>query len=288
MDSCGWGGRIAGVKGLGSGGMAERVAAAVELGRDCARRAIEIEFVDRSIALASLSFTALIPLGVVLGTFLPRVERRSFASSLIERFHLDEASAKLVEALFAPASGVESNLSIIGLVLVVISALAFTRALQRVYERAWGLRTLGVRATPAGLKWLGLAILYFVLAAGLRRTAVDTLGPVAALIVAISTGTVIWLVTPAILLSGRVGWRALLPTAVLTGTVMTVVSAASAIYMPESIASSAASYGQVGVAIAIVSWFVVVGFALVVSAAVGVVIAERLGMEAANRELPYR
>lgn len=283
------GGRIASVNWRASRWVSMRVAAAVELGRECARRAIEIEFVDRSIALASLAFTALIPLGVVLGAFLPRVEGRSFANGMVERFNLDDSSAELVQSLFAPASGVESNLSIAGLILVVVSALAFTRALQRVYERAWGLRTLGVRATPAGLKWLGIAILYFVLAAGLRRGAVEALGPVLALVVAITSGTLIWLVTPAILLSGRVSWRSLLPTAILTGTAMAVLGAMSALYMPESIAASAASYGQVGVAIAIVSWFVVVGFALVICAAVGVVIAERLGLEAKEpTEVQYR
>lgn len=262
-----------------SGWISKRVAAALELTRDCIRRAVEIEFVDRSIALASLSFTALIPLGVVLGTFLPSVDGRSFARSLIERFHLDAASAELVEGLFSPATGVESGLSIVGLVLVIISALAFTRALQRVYERAWGLRTLGIRATPAGLKWLALAVLYFSLLAGLRRTAVDALGPVLATVLAIGSASVVWLVTPAILLSGRVGWRSLVPTAILTGIAMSTLSAVSAIYMPESIANSAASYGQVGVAIALVSWFVTSGFVLVVSAAVGAVIAERLGLE---------
>jgi len=44
--------------------------------------------------------------------------------------------------------------------------------------------------------------------------------------------------------------------------------------MPRSISSSAASYGTIGVAIALVSWFVGAGFVLVGCAAVGAVLGE--------------
>lgn len=258
-------------------GIERRGVAVFEFGRECVRRAIEVEFVDRSIALAALTFTALIPLGVVVGSFVPGFEGRSLARLLIDRFDLDASSADLVEGLFAPASTVEGGYSIIGLVLVIVSGLAFSRALQRVYERCWRLRSLGVRATPAGLKWLAAVALYFGVLAGLRGELVDAVGPVFAAVIAISTGTGIWLATPAILLSKRVAWRELLPTALLTALAMSILSAASTIYMPESIASSAASYGQVGVSIAILSWLVTAGFTLVLSAVVGAVVAERFG-----------
>lgn len=251
--------------------------ACFNFGRDCVRRAIEVEFVDRSIALAALTFTALIPLGVVVGSFAPGFEGRTLAEKLIDRFDLDQSSAELVEGLFAPANSIESGYSIVGLILVVVSGLAFSRALQRIYERCWGLRPLGVRATPAGLKWLAAVALYFGVFASLRSELDDALGPITAALLAIVTGTLVWLLTPTILLSKRVGWRELVPTAVVTATAMTILSAASTIYMPESIAKSAASYGQVGVSIAILSWLVTAGFTLVLSAVVGAVVAERLG-----------
>jgi membrane protein len=262
--------------------------ACFEFGRDCTRRAIEVEFVDRSIALAALTFTALIPLGVVIGSFVPGFEGRSLSSMLIDRFDLDESSAKLVEGLFAPASSIESGYSILGLILVIVSGLAFSRALQRIYEKCWRLRPLGVRATPAGLKWLAAVALYFGILAGLRGELVEAVGPVAAAVFAIAISTLIWLFTPTILLSKRVGWRELLPTAALTGIAMTVLSAASTIYMPESIANSAASYGQIGVAIAILSWLVTAGFTLVLSAVVGAVIAERFGFTGRIEPEPRR
>ena len=57
--------------------------------------------------------------------------------------------------------------------------------------------------------------------------------------------TVVWLVTPYLLLAGRVRYRALLPTALLTAASMCIASAVSVIYMPNAITTSADStFGQ--------------------------------------------
>lgn len=143
-----------------------RLEALVAFVRPCLQRSVELEFVDRAVALASLTFTALIPL------------------------------------------------SIFG---------------------------------------------------GLRSTIIDLSRPLASAIVALVFAAVIWLCIPWVLLSRRVPWRALVPTALAIGGL---------IYMPRSMASSAASYGTIGVAIALVSWFVAAGFDLVGGTAVGAFIAE--------------
>jgi membrane protein len=56
---------------------------------------------------------------------------------------------------------------------------------------------------------------------------------------------------------------------------MTAFSIGSVIYMPEAIAASAGHYGSIGVAIALVSWLVGAGFALVACAGVGAVLGEQ-------------
>jgi membrane protein len=55
---------------------------------------------------------------------------------------------------------------------------------------------------------------------------------------------------------------------------MTALAIGGMIYMPRSIATSASSYGTIGVAIALVTWLVVAGFVLVGCAAVGAVLGE--------------
>jgi membrane protein len=243
--------------------------------RRCLERVVELEFIERSIALASLTFTAMVPVGVVVSSTLPAVDRQSFSDSIVRRFDLDPQTAELVRAAFSAPDAVQSSISVLGILIIVGSALSFTRALQRVYERAWRLPSLGIRATPAGLVWLGGWIAFGAVFAGIRAAIVDTSRPVVSVIAALAFAGVLWLASPWILLSRRIAWRRLVPTALLTAVAMTVLSTASLVYMPRSIAESAASYGTIGVAISLVSWLVAAGFVLVGCAAVGAVIGER-------------
>jgi membrane protein len=251
---------------------------ALRLARDCFGRAVEIEFVDRSVAIASLTFTAMIPLGVVADSVVPSVDRSTLTDWIVRKFRLTGDSADLIRSVFAPPEDVRRAVSWLGVVLVIVAALSFTRALQRVYERSWRLESLGVRGTPAGLAWLLGVVIFLSIFTGIRSTLVDWAGPVLGIGVAIGFSTLLWLLTPFILLSRRIPWRALVPSAALAAVAMTALSVASVIYMPTAIADSAARYGQIGVAIALVSWLVAVGFVLVISAAVGAVLAERLGL----------
>jgi membrane protein len=253
-----------------------RVASAIAFVRRCLERLVQLEFVDRSVALASLTFTALIPLGVVVGSTVPGIDRDSFARSIVKRFDLDSRTAQIVEQAFSPPPNVQSSLSVLGVFLLIVSALSFTRGLQRAYETAWRLPRLGMRATPSGLAWLAGIIAFLSIFGGLRSAIVDLSRPVASVVTALCFSSVVWLFTPWILLSRRIAWRALLPTAGLTAVSMTALSIGGIIYMPRSISSSAASYGTIGVAIALVSWFVAAGFILVGCAAVGAVWGEAL------------
>jgi membrane protein len=252
-----------------------RVAAVIAFARRCLQRLVELEFVDRAVALASLTFTALIPLGVVVGSAVPGIDRDGFSDAIVDRFDLDARTANIVQQAFSPPPDVQSSLSVLGVLLLVVSALSFTRGLQRAYETAWRLPRLGVRATPAGLVWLVGVVAFLTVFGGLRSAIVDLSRPVASAVVALAFSSVVWMFTPWILLSRRVPWRALVPTAALTAVGMTGLSIAGIVYMPRSISASAGSYGTIGVAISLVSWFVAAGFILVGCAAVGAVLGDK-------------
>jgi membrane protein len=245
----------------------------LDFGRRAVARIIEVEVVDRGIALAALSFTALVPLAVVFASLAPGVDPDALSDAIVRRFRLDAQTADIVQSAFSPPHDVRGTVSVGGALLVVGSALSFTRALQRAYERAWRLPQLGVRATPAGVMWL-LAVVVLAFGFGaLRALVVDASRPVVSVIAGLAFSAALWLFTPWVLLSRRVAWRALLPTALLTAVAMTVLSGASMIYMPRSIEESAERYGPVGVSIALISWLVGAGFVLVGCAAVGEVLS---------------
>jgi uncharacterized BrkB/YihY/UPF0761 family membrane protein len=239
----------------------------IGLARRCVARATEIQFLDRSVALASTAFTALVPLLLIVGALVPGTG--GLADSLVRRFHLHGATATVVHQVFAPPNATKQALSVGGVVLLLISVLSFTRSLTRVYEQSWHLPALGVRGTKGGLLWILTIVIWATLFSAIRRALVDATGPTVAVIVALAGNFALWLLTPTFLLSGRVPWRSLLPTAALTATALTVLSAVSVIYMPHEIAIAVHRYGPIGLAIALVSWLVILGFAIVISAAFG-------------------
>jgi len=245
------------------------VTRAIALARACLERLVAIQFVDRSVALGSLAFTAIVPLLVIVSAFLPGTT--DLASELIDRFDLRGETAQLVRDVFAQPDAVRQSISWLGVLLLVAAALSFTRALQRVYEHAWGLEVRGLAGTRAGLIWIGGIVLWSTVFASARQWLLDLSGPLGSLTILLAGNAALWLWSPWVLLAGRVHWHRLVPTALLTSVAMTAISIGSVIYMPEAISRSATHYGPIGIAIALVSWLVGVGFALTVCAGVGAV-----------------
>jgi membrane protein len=249
-------------------------ARAVELTREVLDRLVEIQFVDRSIALGSLAFTALVPLIVIASAYLPGTD--GLADELIGRFHLHGSTADLVRQVFAQSDDVKQSLSVLGLLLLIGSSLSFTRGLQRVYEHAWRLPARGWRGTRAGLIWIAGIVVWLTAFGSARDWLLDQTGPLGTLIVLLSGDAILWLWSPWVLLARRVHWQRLVPTALLMAVTMTAFSIGSVIYMPEAISSSADRYGSIGIAIALVSWLVGAGFAMTVCAAIGAVLGGKI------------
>jgi membrane protein len=246
------------------------LARAAELTRASLDRLVEIQFVDRSIALGSLAFTAIIPLLVIIAAYVPGGD--GLADELIKRFHLSGSTADMVRQVFAQPDDVKSSLSWLGLALLIGSALSFTRGLQRVYERAWRLDARGWYGTRAGLIWIASVVVWATAFSAARDWLLDQTGPIGSLAILLAGDALLWLWSPWILLARRVAWRALVPSALLTAVAMTAFSIGSVIWMPEAISSSADHYGSIGIAISLVSWLVGAGFALTGCAAIGAVL----------------
>ena len=142
-------------------------------------------------------------------------------------------------------------LSVLSFAILAISALSFTRATQRLYVRAWRLPKLGVRGNVWGLVWLAA----FVLWTSLQPVLIELFDGVIAFVVAEALATGLWLMTPWVLVGGRLPWRRLLPQAVLTAFGLLCVSIAAAVYAPRAISSASQDFGVIGVAFTlVVSW----------------------------------
>ena len=238
----------------------------LERATDLARRLIDpllrFNLLDRSLALGAQAFCAVIPLLIIIEAAQPGNE--SLADGLIDRFHLSGAAADTVRRAFTPPSG-GTTTTALSVLLLVVSTLSFTRRLQRLYEESWDLPTRGLRGTGAGLLWLVALVIY-----GTLHPLLDGLfDGVLAVLLSLAGGFMLALVTPFLLLGRRLPWQRLVGQAGLTGVGMIALGAWSAIYMPRAIASSAASYGTIGVAFAMITWLWGLGIVLVCGAVYG-------------------
>jgi membrane protein len=238
----------------------------LDIARRSLARFVELEGFDRSMALAGQAFAALLPLLIVFGT-VAQGSSEEVADDLIERFDISgEAADTLRDAVSQPP---DSGVTVVGVLLLIISALSFTRAMQRLYVRAWRLEPLGVRGNLWGLVWLSMFIGFW----SLQPAIVGLFDGVVGFSVSLSLSTLLWVWTPWLLVARRIPWRRLLPQAFLTAVGILALAIGAAVYLPYAVASTSAEFGVLGVAFTLLSLLFALSLVLVVTAALGATLA---------------
>lgn len=247
--------------------------AVVDFGESSLRRFLEVEGTLQATVLAAQAFTSLIPFTVVASALLPG--EGDTAERIVDRFDLEGSAARSVEQLFGDAGQVESAVTWVSVIILILSALSFTRALQRMYQRSYGTAARNWREEWRGLVWLAGFAAFLIVSSPLKSALSDVGGAVFALLVSTVTGFAIWLWTPYILL-GSIEWRRLAPGAVISAVLGALLALASGIYVPVVMTWSADRYGLIGVAFSIQSWLLAAAFVVVVGAVIGAVASEKL------------
>jgi len=246
--------------------------AVLDFGSQSLRRFIQVEGAQQATVLSAQAFTSLIPFLVVASAFGPGDD--DLADRINERFDIHGSAARSVEALFADSGDVESAVTWVSIVILILSATSFTRALQKMFERAYETEPVGWKEAWRGLAWLAALGLWLVVSSPLRETLEDVAGIVFAIGMSTALGFVVWLATPIILLGGM-DWRRLLPGALVSAVLGALLGAASGIYMPIVLTWSADKYGLIGIAFSIQSWLLAASFVVVVGAVIGALASER-------------
>jgi membrane protein len=237
--------------------------------RDIAEHLVAVRVIESSIVLAAQAFLALFPLILVVAAVVPRHVSTGLLNELRNRYGVSGSSANALQTVLVDRGAVQQSLSVLSFLLVIGSATAFTRALQRMYQNAWGLPKLGLRGVWRGFAWLvGLVVYLSILglvAHFIRHGGV--LAPVSTVL-----GLVMWWWTPFLLLGGRVRARALIPAAVIITAAQLVAGMVSSAIVPRTIRSKESSYGPVGAVFAFESWLVIIMGLLVVGTVFGAII----------------
>lgn len=213
---------------------------------------VRIEVIDRSLALASKLFVAVIPLSIILKAIVPG--SGSFGQDLVVRLGLSGAGAEATRTLFASGSEVRGAVSVIGVVIVLYSVLSFTRALQRVYLNVWRLHPQPFDALARQVAWIFGFIVYSALLSPLRDLEHGHDLGVLYAVSAIALGAAFWVWTPYVLLGRRVQWRRLLPTGLLTAAGISLYSVGTALFLAAIFTRNAERYGLIGIAFGLVTW----------------------------------
>jgi membrane protein len=241
-------------------------------------RMLEIEFVDRSVALAAKAFVSFFPLVIVVAAFVPARIRMSIITALAARLGLRGEAFSLVQSSFASSDDIRRATGLLGLVLTIFFATSFTTALRRVYMRAWRRPPhSGVDNYWRGVTWLFAMLLSLALLGGLRGVAGDGAGVVVWAVVGLAVYVGLWWFTAWWLLLGDVRMRVLAPTGLITGIAMAGYGLSASVWMPEVVASNETQFGFFGVALALVTWFSGAAICVLVGACAGPVFAEDTG-----------
>ncbi len=224
---------------------------------------------DRSIALAASALTAVIPLLVITSAVGSQLGGRGTAERLIDRYELTGGGAEAVKDIFSPPAGTSTSLGLLGVLFLIIAALSFSRAVQRLFEQTWELHSLSVRNTFNGLLWVGGLALYLVLSGAIHgQLGRGRLELTAALLAAPLTAVfLIW--SGWVLSAQRIARRDLLPFAILGSALLALYSVGAAVYVPHLFSTYATRYGVIGAVFAMISALFCVMVIVVGAAAAG-------------------
>ncbi len=233
-----------------------------------------LEAFDLSLILAAQAFLTIVPLLIVLAAFAPRLLGVPMSNELQASLGLSNSSLAFRDMLGGPGHAARVG-GVLGFALVVSAGLSTASALQRGYERIWSLGRHGVlRSAWRSTAWLAACVLAFGLS-GLAGSAVTNLpgSNELLLLIALAGAFLFWWWTPHLLLAGHIGWRALLPTAALTGGVLVALLWISPLLMPGFVTSSEYEFGPLGTVFVVMLWLTIVCSIVVFCAIAGQVIA---------------
>jgi membrane protein len=232
-----------------------------------------LDFADQAMLFGGGLLVSLLPFIILLSAFASqRVD-----DDISLRLGLDRPAAGIVDHLFTSSPAVLNAATATGLIFLIAGVLAVASSLQQIYEKVFrqdhrgGIRDLGRLLT-----WI-VVLCAAMVAESLGERPLSSAGAwgwLAPLVTVVIMAPFFWW-TMHFLLAGRVGWRTLLPSAIITGVLYGGLGIFSRFYFSVTIISDSKTYGPIGAIFGLMTWFIAIGAVILLGAVGGAVWADR-------------
>jgi membrane protein len=220
---------------------------------------------------AAVLLLCFVPFLLVLQSLTGRTE----AASFVRRFGLTGQAAHAVRQAFTSPAATSAAIDELSWVFLIVGGIAAAGAIQELYERMFEVRGRGFRDTPQRVVWLAVAIGALFAEAWTYPWLSSLGGPILVALGSAVGATAFWWFSMWLLLSGRLAWRQLLPSALATGICWLGMALIFRLTFSGEVASDYRKYGSIGVVFAIMTLLIAIGVVIMLGALVGVAWRER-------------
>ena len=235
------------------------------------RQLKELDFASQAMLFGAGLLVSVLPFLILLSAFA----NQRIDDDISLRMGLDRRAARIVDHLFTSAPASLNAATVTSLVFVTAGIVAVASSVQQIYEKVFRQAHRGLRDLFRLLTWIvALCLAVACESAAGRPVSAAGGGWLAPLVtVAIMTPFIWW--TMHFLLAGRVPWRRLLPSAIITGVFFGGLGVFSKFFFSETIVSDSKTYGTVGAVFSIMTWFIAIGAVIILGAVAGAVWEDR-------------
>jgi membrane protein len=233
-----------------------------------------VELFDRSMTIAAQLFTSVVPL-LILGMV---VLGQQHADQIADLIDMPQTTQRVLDD--ALASSDASSFGVLSSLMALISATSLARALTRAYGAVWTIPRVRSSLSDSW-RWVVAVLMLTAFAVAVRLltwlAGQSSFPHLATAVITACADTLVAVLLPWILLTGRLPIRRLVPGAVIFGLVMMAVYPAGAVYLPYALEASADRYGTIGVAFTYIGGLYIFSFCLLTAAVLGEAIAQDEG-----------
>jgi membrane protein len=186
-----------------------------------------------------------------------------FAERLVTHLKLTGSTATLVEGTFGSTSANAVAATVAVVISFLIWGIGIGQIYQDVYARAWGVKVGSI--ADQGL----FALFFFIVSGGIALAVVsasklrDT-GLLVLVPVWLVASTAFWLLVPSMLLHRKIGWRALMPGALIASIVIGGCIATSPFFLAAPLNQNGKAFGSFGVVLTTIGYvFILITMSLV-------------------------